>query len=145
VAAVAVAAAAVGAGVTVGVTGAFASSASPSTPSASPPAAAAPGAGSGNGFLPPAAGGGSGGGAGAGEQMLAAGKVTAVNGTSITIAGNGNSVTAAITSATDFTGSAKSAGSIKVGDLVMIDISVNGSADTAASIQDPLAGGGSLP
>jgi hypothetical protein len=140
-AAVAVAAAAAGAAVAVGVDGASASSAGTVTTPASPPAAAAPGAGGGNGFPPPGAGGGS----GSGEQMLAAGKVTAVNGTSITVSGNGSSITAAITSATSFTGSVKSAGHIKVGDLVMIDISVNGAADTAASIQDPLAGNGSLP
>jgi Domain of unknown function (DUF5666) len=137
VAAVAVVAAGVGAGIVVGITNWPRSSPSPTSaagagPTAgSSPAAPAPGASGGNGFLPPGSG---------GEQLIVAGRVTAVSAASITILGQGNTFTAAITSATKFSGNVHSADGIKVGDMVMLDVSSNGSTNTATSIQDPFTG-----
>jgi hypothetical protein len=103
---------------------------SPSAPSAtsSPPSAAAPALG-GNGAI-------SGGGGGGGE-MFAGGKVVAASPTSITLTGQGQQITAAITSSTKFTG-VSSASKIKVGDLVMAQISGYGTSHPVAiTIQDP--------
>ena len=137
VAAIAVVAAAIGAGAAVGVRSWPASSpSSVAGPAAgSSPAASAPGAGNGNGLLAPGLGGN-----GGGEQLMAAGKVTAVSDSSVTVEGQGDTITAAITGATKFSGNVRGASGIKVGDEVMIDISVNGSTNTAASIQDPFTG-----
>ena len=71
------------------------------------------------------------------------GAVTAVSGTSITIGGNGPSVTAAITGSTKFAGRARSAASIKVGDQVYAVLTGTASKLTAASIQDPASNPGS--
>ena len=65
------------------------------------------------------------------------GKVTAVSSRSITLAGNGPSVTAAITGSTTFSGKVHSVRQVKVGDRVMARIRVRGAAMTAAQIQDP--------
>lgn len=137
VAAIAVVAAAIGAGAAVGVRDwPMSSPSSAAGPAAgSSPAASAPSAGNGNGLPAPGPGGN-----GGGEEMMAAGKITAVSDSSITIEGQGNTITAAITSATKFSGKVRSASGIKVGDEVMLDISVNGSTNTAASIQDPFTG-----
>jgi hypothetical protein len=70
-------------------------------------------------------------------QYVIGGKVLAVSGSSITIGGPGRELTAAITSSTSFTGRVRSAGGIKVGDVVTAQISGNGSRLVATAIQDP--------
>jgi hypothetical protein len=74
--------------------------------------------------------------------MLLAGKVTAVTRTSITIGGNGPSVTAAVTSSTKITGRVSSISGIKVGDEVSAQLTGTGGKLTVMSIQDPA---GTLP
>jgi hypothetical protein len=127
VAAVAVVAAAVGAGIAIGMTN-WPMSSPPSAASTAPTAGNSPAA-----SLPGAGGGGA-------EQLVVAGRVTAVSTASITIEGRGSTLTAAITSATKFSGDVRGASGIKVGDLVMLDVSGNGTTNTATSIQDPFAG-----
>jgi hypothetical protein len=137
VAAVAVVAAGVGAGIAIGITNwptSSPSAASTGPTAGSSPAASPPGADGGNGSLPPGSG------TGGAEQLIVAGRVTAVSAASITIEGQGNTLTAAITSATKFPGDVHSASGIKVGDIVMLDISGNGTTNTATSIQDPFTG-----
>jgi hypothetical protein len=90
--------------------------------------------GGGLGALPPLSGGGGGG----ALQLMLTGKVLAISGTSITLGGNGPSVTAAINGSTKFSGSVTSASGIRVGDLVGAEVSGQDSADmVAAEIQDP--------
>jgi hypothetical protein len=138
VAAVAVVAAAVGAGIAIGITNWPTSSPSSSASTAptvgSSTAASPPSGDGGNGFLPPRSG------SSGTEQLIVAGRVTAVSAASITIEGQGNTLTAAITNATKFSGTVRSASGIKVGDMVMLDISGNGTTNTATSIQDPFTG-----
>jgi hypothetical protein len=76
---------------------------------------------------------------GNGMQMQLIGKVTAVSSGSITLGGNGPSVTAAITSSTKFAGPARSAADIKVGDQVAVAVvsATTSSKLTVAEIQDP--------
>jgi hypothetical protein len=69
-------------------------------------------------------------------QIMLTGRVLAVSGHSITIGGNGPSVTAAITGSTTITGNA---GGIKVGDEVSAQITGTGSKLTVTAIQDPAA------
>ena len=105
-----------------------ASSAGAATPSASAPAGSStelPG-------LPGLSGNGSG-----QLRMLLTGRVLAVSGTSITIGGDGPSVTAAVTGATTVTGSAHGIGGVKVGDEVSAQITGTASHLTATAIQDP--------
>jgi Domain of unknown function (DUF5666) len=142
-AAVAVVAAAVGAAIAVGITHWPASSPS-SAASAGPPAGsspAGPAPNTGNGLQAPGLGGGS----GVSEQLMLAGKVTAVSGTSITINAGTNTITAQITSATQFAGSVKTTSGIKTGDEVMIEVSVDNGKSVATTITDPFTGTGSLP
>lgn len=144
-AAVAVTAAAIGAMVALGVMRWPASS--PAADAAPTPGAssAAPTPGTGTGYPLPSAGpGGVSGGSGVHEELMLAGKVAAVSAASITITAQGT-FTAAITSATQFTGTVHSASGIKVGDEVMIDVSVSANNSVATAIQDPFAGGSSLP
>jgi|HubBroStandDraft_4_1064222.scaffolds.fasta_scaffold410613_2 hypothetical protein len=70
-------------------------------------------------------------------QMLLTGRVLAVSGTSITIGGNGPSVTAAVTSATTITGTVHGIGGISVGNEVSAQITGTASHLTATAIQDP--------
>ncbi len=98
------------------------------TPSASAPAGsgarlpALPGlSGNGNGQL----------------QMMITGRVLAVSGTSITIGGDGPSVTAAVTRATKITGVARGIGGVKVGDEVSAQITGTSGHLTATALQDP--------
>jgi hypothetical protein len=70
-------------------------------------------------------------------QMVLTGRVLAVSGTSITIGGNGPSVTAAVTSATTITGTVHGIGGIKVGNEVSAQITGTASHLTATAIQDP--------
>jgi len=142
---VAVVALAGGAGVALAITKGLDHSSSPSAAPSTQPSALAPG-GSGGG---PAGGGTVPGGSGSVEQMFAAGPVTAVTSTSITIGGGpGRSVTAAITSSTRITGKVTSIGGIKVGDQVSAQITEsNGGQPTVTAIQDPAQApsGGGLP
>jgi hypothetical protein len=124
--AVAVLAAGAGAGLT------FALNGSSGTPAA---ATSTPGPGRASGAVP---GGGPGAGSGGPvSQMLVIGTVTAVSGTSITIAGNGPSVTAAVTGSTRVTGQVSSIGGIKVGDLVSAQLTQRGGRVIATAIQYP--------
>ena len=95
-----------------------------------PPASAT--AGSGAGLLPPPALTGHGG----QPQLLLTGEVLAVSGTSITIGGNGPSVTAAVTRATKVTGTVRGIGGIKVGDEVSARITGSGHKLAVCAIQD---------
>ena len=66
------------------------------------------------------------------------GKVLAISGTSITLGGNGPSVTAAINGSTKFSGSVTSASGIKVGDQVVAEVAGQDSSHlVAVEIQDP--------
>ncbi len=97
------------------------------------PSAAAPSPGAQNG----PAGGFPGGLNGGGQTLFMGGVVTAVSSHSITLGGQGHTVTAAITSSTRFTGQVKSASDIKPGDLVAAQITGYGSHPVAVVIQDP--------
>jgi hypothetical protein len=66
------------------------------------------------------------------------GRVTALSRTSITLSGQGQAVTAAITSRTRVTGRGSSVAVIKVGDTVSAQISDTGSPSVIA-IQDPVS------
>jgi hypothetical protein len=83
--------------------------------------------------------GGQPGGVGGQVQMLLAGPVTAVSSTSITVAGQGNSVTGAVTSATKVTGKVTSISGIRVGDRVLVKFTGNPASGSfiATTIQDP--------
>lgn len=87
------------------------------------------GNGSGNsGGIPPSGG---------GLQIFLAGQVTKVSSTSITINGAGNTITAAVTSATKFGGKVTRISQIKVGDFISAQIRGSSSHPVAALIQDP--------
>ena len=80
------------------------------------------------------------GGGGGGGQLFLGGKVTAVSATSITLTGQGQSFTAAITRSTKFTGVRGPSG-IKVGTEVSAQITGYDSGHpVATAIQDPPAG-----
>jgi hypothetical protein len=122
------AAAGVAAGLFLGKGTPVASPASRATPSASASAGSSTGlpglpglSGNGNGQL----------------RMVLTGRVLAVSGTSITIGGDGPSVTAAVTSATTITGTAHGIGGVKVGNEVSAQITGTASHLTATAIQDP--------
>src|SRR6202167_2632472 len=135
---VAVVALGAGAGVALAITKGLDHSPSPSAAPGAQPSAVAPGGG--GGTIP--------GGSGAVGEMFAAGPVTAVSSTSITIGGPNHTVTAAITSSTRITGKVTSIGGIKVGDQVSAQITEsNGGQPTVAAIQDPAQApsGGSVP
>jgi hypothetical protein len=122
--------------------------------SSSPPAAQSPGnvqpstvPGGNGGGVPPGSGDFPGNG-GAVGQLILGGKVVAVSATSITIAGGSHPVTAAVTSSTRVTGNVTSIGAVKVGDLVMAELTESGGKATATMIQDPASlpsSGGGLP
>jgi hypothetical protein len=140
VAAVVIAAAVIGVVAAVLIVGRPAGSpAAATTPAGSAPAqGSAPGAGLGSSV--PGSGVGLGGGGGAGERLFLGGRVTAISVTSITLAGQGQLFTAAITSSTRFTGVRGPSG-IKAGDLVTVQITGYGSGHPVATgIQDPPAG-----
>jgi hypothetical protein len=110
-----------------------AGSASPA-PAQGAPAQGAPGEG--------APGGGSviGGGGGGGGNLFLGGKVSAISATSITLTGQGQTFTAAITSSTTFTG-VRGASGIKVGAEVTAQIiGYDTGHPVATAIQDPAAG-----
>jgi hypothetical protein len=68
--------------------------------------------------------------------MEVGGKILAVSATSITIGGPGQSVTAAVTAETRFTGTARGIGGVKVGDFAAVTITGTNGKLTADSIQD---------
>ena len=109
----------------------------PADPGSQPPAVSQPQPG-GNGA--PAGG-------GPGASMFAIGTVTAVSGTSITIGGQGHTITATVTRATRVTGKVAGLGGIKVGDQVSAQLTEDGGRVTAVAIADPAQApaGGSLP
>jgi hypothetical protein len=76
-------------------------------------------------------------GGGEASEIAMVGTVAAVTSTSITIAGNGLSVTAEVTSATKITGQVGGIGQIKVGDQVSAQMTQRGTKITAVAIQDP--------
>jgi hypothetical protein len=88
----------------------------------------APGGGPGN--LP-----GSGGATKAGVMTL--GQVLAVGHDSITLGGPGQQMSARTTSATQFTGTARSLAQVRVGDIVAAEITVSGGVATLVRLQDP--------
>jgi hypothetical protein len=87
------------------------------------------------GALPPLSGNGG------GLMYMLNGKVAAISSTSITLAGNGPSVTAAINGSTQFSGNITSAAGIKVGDQVTAQVGGQSSTSlVATAIQDPGTG-----
>lgn len=70
-------------------------------------------------------------------QLEIGGRVTAVNATSITVAGPDHQVTAAVTSATKVTGRVSDIGGVKVGDQVSVQATGTEGNLTATAIQDP--------
>jgi hypothetical protein len=70
-------------------------------------------------------------------QLQVGGKVTAVSATSITVAGPGHQVTAAVTSATKVSGRVSGIGGVKDGDMVSIQATGTEGNLTATAIQDP--------
>jgi hypothetical protein len=132
--AVVVVAGAAGAGVTMALTRTPAQ-----TPAAASSPATTPGGQAGGDAPGGQAGGEAPGGSGGTETSVISmlGTVTAVSSTSITIGGNGLSVTAAVTSATKFTGQVSGIGQIKVGDHVWAQMTQSGSKVTAIAIQYP--------
>ena len=86
-------------------------------------------------------------GGGSGATMFVIGTVTAVSGTSITIGGQGHTITATVTSATQVTGNVAGLSGIKVGDQVSAQLTQGGGRVTAVTIADPAQApaGGSLP
>ena len=116
-------------------------------PSGTPAAATStPSPGRAGGRVPGGAPGGVPGG-GQASQMLVMGTVTAVSAASITIGGNGPSVTAAVTGSTLVTGRARGIGGIKVGDQVSAQLTDSGGRVIATAVQDPAqqAGGAGQP
>ena len=108
-----------------------ASAASGATPSTLAPSASAPAGGSASlPGLPGLSGNGQ-------LRMILTGRVVAVSRTSITIGGDGPSVTAAVTGATTITGTAHGIGGVKVGDEVSAQITGTASHLTVSAIQDP--------
>ena len=79
--------------------------------------------------------------------MFVIGTVTAVTGTSITIGGQGHTITARVTRATRVTGKVAGLSGIKVGDQVSAQLTQDGGRATAVTIADPARAlaGGSLP
>lgn len=112
-------------------------------PSVSPSAAGsqpsiAPTQGTGGGGIPGSGGPGGPAGSGTGQvQALIVGTVTAVSSTSITVTGQGNSITAAVTHATKVSGSVTSISGVEVGDRVLAQLTGTGRTFTATTIQDP--------
>lgn len=103
------------------------------TPSTAP-ATQAPAQGGGQQALPPLNGSGN----GNGLQVMLAGRVVAVSPTSITLGGNGPSVTAKITQATQFSGKVHAISGVKVGDQVSAALTGTSMTSlTAKTIQDP--------
>jgi hypothetical protein len=81
------------------------------------------------------------GGNGGGLTYMLNGTVSAISGTSITLAGSGPSVTAAINGSTKVTGKVTSVSGIKVGDQVVAQVSGQSSSSlVATAIQDPGTG-----
>ena len=102
------------------------------TPAASesPGGAAGPGQGSTAGPVP--------GGGGAVRAMMLLGPVRAVGRGSVTVGGGPiPEIRAQVTSATQFTGSARSIAQVDVGDTVAVQITESNSAATVVSLQDP--------
>jgi hypothetical protein len=101
------------------------------------------GAPGGGGTLP----GGAPPGGGPGARMFVIGTVNAVSGTSITIGGQGHTITAMVTHATRVTGKVAGLSGIKVGDQISAQLTQDGGRVTAVTIADPAQApaGGSLP
>jgi hypothetical protein len=97
-----------------------------------PGAAASPRGGAGLPALPGRSGSGNG-----RLQMMLTGRVLAVSDRSITIGGNGPSVTAAVTRSTKITGAVSGIGEVKVGAEVSAQITGTGGDLAATAIQDP--------
>ena len=99
---------------------------------ATPSASASAGSGAGLPALPGLSGRGDG-----QLQMMLIGKVLAVSGTSITIGGDGPSVTAAVTRSTEITGEVHGIGGVKVGTEISAQLTGTARHLTATAIQDP--------
>jgi hypothetical protein len=121
-----------------------ASPAGPATPGASAPGATAPGGTTPGGTTAPGGGGtnlpalpGPGGNGNGQMRIILTGRVLAVSATSITIGGNGPSVTAAVTGATKITGKARGIAGVKAGDQVAAQVGGTPGHLTAIAIRDP--------
>ena len=69
--------------------------------------------------------------------VMTLGRVLAVGHDSITLGGPGRQISARATSATQFTGTARSLAQVRVGDIVAAEITVSGSVATLVRLQDP--------
>jgi hypothetical protein len=98
---------------------------------------AAPAGGPSPGASVPAPGGGTVPGNSQGLELAIGGKVAAVSAASITVAGPGHHVTAAVTSATKVTGRVRDIGGVKIGDEVSLQATGTEGNLTATAIQDP--------
>ena len=76
-------------------------------------------------------------GSGQALELMIGGKVTAVSATSITVAGPGHQVTAAVTSATKVSGRVSDIAGVKAGDQVSMQATGTEGNLTATAIQDP--------
>jgi len=76
-------------------------------------------------------------GSGGTAAIFLIGRIIAVSGTSVTIGGPGQQITAAITRSTRVTGKASSISGINVGDQVSAQITQRGGTATVIAIQDP--------
>ena len=121
-----------------------ASTAGSATPGASAPGGTAPGGTAPGGTAAPGGGGtnlpalpGPGGNGNGQLRIILTGRVLAVSATSITIGGNGPSVTAAVTGATTITGTARGIADVKAGDHVAAQVSGSPGHLTAIAIRDP--------
>jgi len=132
------------AGVTIGVAAVLVadfSSSNPAaggTPSYSSTAQAPPGGNGNTGGGPASLSPVGGNGAASGLRVMLTGQVTAVSATSITIGGNGPSVTAKVTRATAFSGQVHGIAGVKVGDQVSVTLTGSSPGSlTVTTIQDP--------
>jgi hypothetical protein len=76
--------------------------------------------------------------AGAQESVMTLGRVLAVGHDSVTLGGGpGQAISARVTRATQFTGTAGSLAQVRVGDTVAAQISVSGGVATLVRLQDP--------
>jgi hypothetical protein len=72
-------------------------------------------------------------------SMVVGGKVTAVSPRSITISAGPESVTARVSASTRFSGKVTGIAGVRVGDLVMAQISESGGVNSLVALQDPIS------
>lgn len=76
---------------------------------------------------------------GVSARLMIGGKVTSVSLRSITIAAGPQSVTARVTGSTRYSGKVTGIAGVRVGDMVLAQVSVAGGVDSLVALQDPLS------